>query len=93
MDWLTPQFLVAALALVTSISKIWSDRKEKKKTSIHELGKAAWLMMVGAQSVLPNRKEAIEKWRRIAEDLASAWGMKISDDSWVVLEDFKLQRY
>lgn len=90
---LTPELIIAITGLVTGLAKIYADKKAGKKHDKHELGKAAWLIFVGAEKGLPSKKNALQKWRRIAENLASAWGIRINAREWFELENQTIRRW
>lgn len=92
-SFLTPELIIGLTGLVTAVAKIFGDKREKKKHSWEDLGRAAWLVFIGDGKPLGTREAAISQWRRIAENLALTWGIKINAKSWAVLEKQARNRY
>lgn len=90
---MTPELIIAITGLVTALAKVYNDKKADKRHTKMELGKAAWLIFIGAEKGLPSSAHALRKWRRIAENLASAWGIRITKKEWFEMEKHTIRRW
>jgi len=88
------EYLVGALAgLAATALKVWADYRKHKSVAVSDLGKAAWLLLLGAEGISPDKSTTLKKWRGVAEGLASMRGVKLGSHQWGSLLEAAEQRW